>query len=117
MADENDSAKHEVHSEPEKKMVVKHKGGSSGIVGAAYFMAFIGAAVYYIQGTTTFGAGFIGFLKAIVWPAMLIFDLLKYLHMQHIEIAAIYNGGMHKMGDKSPRDKEKKKPKKDKKKQ
>jgi hypothetical protein len=44
-------------------------------------MAFIGAAVYYIQPTTTAGAGFIGFLKALVWPGFLIFDLLKYLHM------------------------------------
>jgi len=81
MADENNSVKHDFHPEVEKKVVVKNRGGSSGIVGAAYFMAFIGAAVYYIQGTTTAGAGFLGFLKAIVWPAMLIFDLLKYLNM------------------------------------
>ena len=53
----------------------------SGILGAAYFMAFIGAAVYYIEQTTTAGAGFIGFLKAIVWPGFLIYDLLKYLNM------------------------------------
>ena len=56
-----------------------HSG--SGIMGAAYFMAFIGAAVYYISPTTTTGAGFIGFLKALVWPGFLIFDLLKYLNM------------------------------------
>lgn len=55
--------------------------GGSGILGASYFMAFIGAAVYYIQPTTTAGAGFIGFLKALVWPGFLIFDLLKYLNM------------------------------------
>jgi len=56
-----------------------HSG--SGIIGSAYFMAFIGAAVYYISPTTTAGAGFIGFLKALVWPGFLIFDLLKYLNM------------------------------------
>ncbi|MBM3709807.1 MAG: hypothetical protein FJW61_05240 [Actinobacteria bacterium] len=56
-----------------------HSG--SGIMGAAYFMAFIGAAVYYILPTTTAGAGFIGFLKALVWQGFLIFDLLKYLNM------------------------------------
>lgn len=55
--------------------------GSSGIVGASYFMALIGAAVYYIQPTNTFGAGFIGFLKALVWPAFLLYDLLKFLNM------------------------------------
>ena len=37
----------------------------SGILGASYFMAFIGAAVYYIEPTTTAGAGFIGFLKVL----------------------------------------------------
>ena len=56
-----------------------HSG--SGIMGTAYFIAFIGAAVYYIAPTTTAGAGFIGFLKALVWPGFLIFDLLKYLNM------------------------------------
>jgi hypothetical protein len=55
--------------------------GGSGIAGAAYFMAFIGAAVYYIQPTETFGAGLLGFLKALVWPAFMIFDLLKFLNM------------------------------------
>jgi len=51
----------------------------SGVVGAAYFMAFIGAAVYFIQQATTFWGGVLGFLKAIVWPGFLIYELLKYL--------------------------------------
>ena len=55
--------------------------GSSGIVGAAYFMAFIGAAVYYIMQAATFWGGVLGFLKAIVWPAMLIFRLFEFLKM------------------------------------
>ena len=59
----------------------KKNGGhsGSGILGAAYFMAFIGAAVFYIQPTTTFGAGLLGFLKAIVWPGFLVYDLLRFL--------------------------------------
>lgn len=51
----------------------------SGIAGAAYFMAFIGAAVYYIQQATTFWIGVLGFLKALVWPAFLIYNLLEFL--------------------------------------
>ncbi|GAH43591.1 unnamed protein product, partial [marine sediment metagenome] len=46
---------------------------------AAYFMAFIGAAVYYIQQATTFWIGVLGFLKALVWPAFLIYNLLEFL--------------------------------------
>ena len=30
---------------------------------------------------TTFWLGVLGFLKAIVWPALLVFELLKYLNM------------------------------------
>jgi hypothetical protein len=63
-----------------EKVVIKDRGGS-GIIGGIYFMAFIGAAVYYIMQVTTFWAGVIGFLKAIVWPAMLIFQLFGFLKM------------------------------------
>lgn len=51
----------------------------SGIFGAAYFMAFIGAAVYFIQQATTFWGGVLGFLKALVWPGFLIYELLNFL--------------------------------------
>jgi hypothetical protein len=48
--------------------------------GAVYGLGFIGAAVYYIGAATSFGAGLVGFLKAMVWPAFLVFDALKALH-------------------------------------
>lgn len=51
----------------------------SGIIGGAYFMAFIGSAVYFIQQAATFWTGVLGFLKALVWPAFLIYDLLTFL--------------------------------------
>jgi hypothetical protein len=44
--------------------------------GGIYFLGFLGALVYYIQVATTFGQGVVGFLKALVWPAFLIFKLL-----------------------------------------
>ena len=53
--------------------------GGSGIFGAAYFMAFIGAAVYFIQGVGSFWLGVLGFLKALVWPAFLVYKLLEFL--------------------------------------
>ena len=37
------------------------KHGGSGIAGGVFFMAFIGAAVYFIQQATSFGMGVLGF--------------------------------------------------------
>jgi hypothetical protein len=47
--------------------------------GCAYFLGFLGAAVYYIQTATGFWSGVVGVLKALVWPAFLVFELLKFL--------------------------------------
>jgi hypothetical protein len=44
--------------------------------GGIYFFGFIGALVYYISTAGSFGQGVLGVLKAIVWPAFLIFKLL-----------------------------------------
>ncbi len=56
------------------------KGDSGDALGAlVYGLGFIGAAVYFISQATTFWMGVLGFLKAIVWPAFLVYDLLKYL--------------------------------------
>jgi len=42
-----------------------------------YFVAFIGAAVYYISQATGFWMGVLGLLKAVVWPAFLVYEALK----------------------------------------
>ncbi len=47
--------------------------------GCLYGMGVIGAAVYFIKGAATFGAGAWGLGKAILWPAVLMFELLKFL--------------------------------------
>ena len=44
-----------------------------------YILGMIGAAIYFITKATTFGAGVIGFLKALVWPAYLVHGLFKHL--------------------------------------
>ena len=49
--------------------------------GAIYGLGFIGAAVYYISTATSFWMGVLGFLKAIVWPAFLVYEVLKFLAM------------------------------------
>jgi hypothetical protein len=57
------------------------RGGSGGLFGGAYGLAFIGAAVYFISNADTFWMGVLGFLKAIVWPALLIYKVFTMLHM------------------------------------
>ncbi|GAA3920865.1 hypothetical protein GO495_00805 [Chitinophaga oryziterrae] len=47
---------------------------------AIYGMGFIGAAIYYISHATGFWPGVLGFLKALVWPALLVYEALKSLN-------------------------------------
>jgi hypothetical protein len=46
--------------------------------GTVYGLGLIGAAVYYISNATGFWMGVLGFLKAIVWPALLVYEALKH---------------------------------------
>jgi hypothetical protein len=45
--------------------------------GSIYGFGFIGAVIYYISTATGFWMGVLGFLKALVWPAFLVYELLK----------------------------------------
>ena len=56
-----------------------HWHGNNGGSGAVYGLGLIGAAAYFIGKATTFGMGVLGFLKALVWPAILVFEALKFL--------------------------------------
>jgi len=49
--------------------------------GCAYFLGFLGAAIYYISTAAGFWMGVLGFLKAIIWPVFLVYSLMKYLGM------------------------------------
>jgi len=55
--------------------------GNGGGGGAVYGMGFIGAAIYFIMHSTTFWGGVLGFLKAIIWPVLLVFKALEFLKM------------------------------------
>jgi hypothetical protein len=59
-----------------KEITCKTNDGCGSIF---YFLGFIGAAIYYISTATGFWMGVLGFLKAIVWPAFLVFELLSFL--------------------------------------
>lgn len=57
----------------------KNNNSSQASGGAVYGLGMIGAAIYFISQAATFGAGVIGFLKALVWPAFLVYEALKAL--------------------------------------
>jgi hypothetical protein len=48
---------------------------------AVYGLGLIGAWVYYFGHAATFWVGVLGFFKGLVWPAMLVYEVLKYMHM------------------------------------
>ena len=57
----------------------KNNYQNSGPASAVYGLGLIGAAVYFIGAATSFWAGILGFLKAIVWPAFLVYEAFKSL--------------------------------------
>lgn len=61
-----------------RKRQVIHRGGASE---AVYGLGLIGAWVYYLSQAPTFWIGVLGVLKGIVWPAMLVYEWLKFLNM------------------------------------
>jgi hypothetical protein len=58
---------------------MKDKVQSNASSGAVYGLGLIGAAVFYISTATSFWMGVLGFLKALVWPAFLVYEALKYM--------------------------------------
>ena len=46
---------------------------------AVYGLGLVGAAIYFIIQATSFWAGVLGVLKALVWPAYLVFEAFKYI--------------------------------------
>ncbi len=65
-------------STPERKRRMRGRGAAGG---GAYFAAFIGALVYYMQHATSFATVILGILKAIVWPAILVYHVMGFLKM------------------------------------
>jgi hypothetical protein len=57
------------------------KCGCGGSTGAGYGLGFIGALVYYLMSATSIWAALIGIVKAIFWPGVVVYGLLKFLGM------------------------------------
>lgn len=57
------------------------RGGGGGGGGAVYGLGFIGALIYFWGEAIGFGAFVTGFLKALAWPAFLVYHLMQFLRM------------------------------------
>ena len=63
----------------QSKVVKNEKGKwnpSAGSGNFIWFLGFIGAFIYYVEQADGFIAGVVGFLKALAWPAFLVYKLL-----------------------------------------
>lgn len=49
--------------------------------GAVYGLGFVGALIYFIQTSTSFWDGVWGIVQAILWPAYLVFEILKFFKL------------------------------------
>lgn len=58
---------------------MKKEMQSNASQGAVYGLGLIGAAIYFIGHAAGFWMGVLGFLKAIIWPAFLVYAALKHL--------------------------------------
>ena len=50
-----------------------------GSGGALYGLGFLGSLFYYLTTATSFIGGLIGIVKAILWPAFLVYGVLKFI--------------------------------------
>ena len=66
-----------IKKEKKFKTTNVYKGSS----GAIYGLGVIGAAVYYIVHAPDFWMGALGLIKAVFWPAFLIFKVFEMLKM------------------------------------
>jgi hypothetical protein len=61
-----------------RKQKVIYRGSSSE---AVYGLGLIGAWVYYLTHATSIWMGVLGILKGVFWPAVLVYELMKFLKM------------------------------------
>lgn len=57
------------------------KNNNSGVSNnnCVYGLGVIGAAIFFVAKATSFWTGVLGILKALVWPAFIVYELLKFL--------------------------------------
>lgn len=67
-----------LHARPPRSLPRMGAEGAGG--GMIYGLGFLGAVIYYIQAASGFWMGVLGILKAVVWPAFLVYELLRFVN-------------------------------------
>ncbi|VVB73775.1 Uncharacterised protein [uncultured archaeon] len=58
---------------------IRDNSTKSGAGGALYGIGFLGALYYFLTTATSLTMGVVGLIKAIFWPGVLVYMLLKSL--------------------------------------
>lgn len=59
----------------------KHHGRAAGPGGFVFFVAWVGAAIYFVNQVDGFWNIVLAVLKSFVWPAYLVYHVLGLLHI------------------------------------
>ena len=62
----------------DKQMKRQFHSNPNAHASAIYGLGLVGAAIYFISTATSFLAGIIGFLKALVWPVFFVYEAFKH---------------------------------------
>lgn len=60
---------------------MKNNNLSCGASGTVYGLGFVGALIYFLQHGVGFWPSILSVLKAIAWPAILVYNLLGFLQL------------------------------------
>jgi len=64
-----------------KRVIRTRRIGGCGCGGAVYGLGLVGSVIYYLSTANGFWIGVLGILKSIVWPAIVVYGLLKFFGM------------------------------------
>lgn len=65
----------------EIKEKCKSSQSNKSSMSCVYGMGMFGAAFYFLSHATGFVSGVVGVLKSIVWPAILVYEVLEKLNL------------------------------------
>lgn len=59
---------------------MKNNAQCAAPASAVYGLGFLGAVIYYITNATGVGMALWGIIKAMVWPAILVYEIMGFLN-------------------------------------
>ena len=78
MEETNQANENMANQTPAKKNWCRPMGGKGGACGGIYGLGFIGALVYFLQHFHGFWELLFSFVKAALWPALIVYRILEF---------------------------------------